>query len=207
MQIDQAPLQPMAAPFEILVVYSGVSRVLVGTDYNNRVAECQEATRLLLTYAGQTVDGAPRLRHVEPALFQQFSHQLPPALNRRASHYFGEMQRVTEGISAWQSGDLARFGALMSESGESSIKYYECGSPQLITLYGTLREAPGVYGVRFSGAGFRGNCIALIDPAARESVAEAVHRRYPAAHPDEATVYSIHFCQPDDQAHLVPWKV
>jgi galactokinase/galacturonokinase len=92
----------------------------------------------------------------------------------------------------------------MTESGESSIRNYECGSPQLITLYETLAAAPGVYGTRFSGAGFRGNCIALIDPAYREQIADEVHARYPAAHPDEAPRYSIHFCQLDGAAQL--WK-
>jgi galacturonokinase len=207
MQIDNTPLPPATTPFEILVVYSGVTQVLVGTSYNNRVAECQEAARLLLSYANQTVEGAPRLRHVEPELFQQFGAQLPPPLQRRATHYFGEMERVERGIQAWQAGDIERFGALMSASGASSINYYECGSPQLITLYELLREAPGVYGVRFSGAGFRGNCIALVDPTARETITEAIHRRYPAAHPGEAEAYSIHFCQPDDQARLLSQEV
>jgi galactokinase len=115
------------------------------------------------------------------------------------------MQRVRTGLEAWQTGKLEHFGELMNKSGESSINYYECGSPQLITLYETLRETPGVYGTRFSGAGFRGNCIAFIDPAARETVAEAVHRRYPAAHPAEADLYSLHFCQPAEAARLTTW--
>ena len=90
----------------------------------------------------------------------------------------------------------------MNESGESSVKYYECGSPQLITLYEILRETPGVHGARFSGAGFRGNCIALVDPAAGDSIATAIHRRYPVTHPEVADRYSIHFCQPDGRAEL-----
>jgi galactokinase len=117
------------------------------------------------------------------------------------------MQRVQEGVRAWEDGDLRLFGQLMNESGESSIKYHECGSPQLITLYETLAATPGVYGARFSGAGFRGNCIAFIDPAARERIAAAVHQRYPAAHPGEAARYSIHFCQPDGCAQLLDWAM
>ena len=189
--------------FEILAVYSGVSHTLISTDYNNRVAECQEAARLLLSYAGQTGEATPHLRQVEPAIFAAEGHRLPRTLQRRARHYFGEMQRVAAGAAAWKAGNLEQFGRLISESGESSIKYYECGSPQLITLYETLRETPGVYGARFSGAGFRGNCLALIDPAARETIAEAIHRRYPAAHPAEAAAYSIHFCRPDGRAALI----
>jgi galactokinase len=200
--IDQISSPMQAGDFEILVVYSGVTRVLVGTDYNNRVAECQAAARTLLTYTGDSPGPNSRLRQVDPAIFAAEGQRLPNLLHRRAAHYFGEMQRVVDGIEAWQKGDLPRLGLLISESGESSIKYYECGSPQLITLYEILRDTPGVYGTRFSGAGFRGCCIALIDPSARETIAEAIHRRYPLDHPDEADVYSIHFCQPDGRAGL-----
>ena len=201
-QIQKIPGSLQPGNLEIMIVYSGVTRVLIGTDYNNRVAECQEAARLLLTYAGEAVGANPRLRHVAPHIFTAEGRRLPLNLHRRASHYFGEIQRVTDGVDAWRAGDLGRFGRLVSESGESSIKHYESGSPQLITLYETLRNTPGVYGARFSGAGFRGNCLALIDPAARETIAEAVHRRYPVNHPEEAEAYSIHFCQPDGQAGL-----
>ncbi len=202
-KIENIPSGVKRDDFDVLVVYSGVTHVLVGTDYNNRVAECQEAAQLLLNYAGEAAKDNPRLRHVAPQLFDTEGHRLPFPLKKRAAHYFGEMQRVSEGVSAWQKGDLLRFGELMNESGESSIKYYESGSPQLITLYEILRDTPGVYGARFSGAGFRGSCIALIDPSARASIAEAVHRRYPATHPHEAGIYSIHFCKPDGQAQIV----
>jgi len=203
-EIERVPTTLPKHSFEILAVYSGVSHALVGTDYNNRVAECQEAARLLLEYAGRTPGESPRLRHVSPEIFAGEGRRLPPPLKRRAAHYFGEMQRVIDGVAAWRQGNLVNFGELMNQSGESSINYYECGSPQLITLYEILSQTPGVYGTRFSGAGFRGNCIALIDPAARETIAETIHRRYPDAHPAEAEKYTIHFCQPDGCAHLLP---
>jgi galactokinase len=144
-----------------------------------------------------------RLRHVAPELFEHYGERLDEPLRRRAYHYFGEMIRVQEGVNAWQEGDLPRLGNLVNASGESSVKWYECGSPELKTLYEILRATPGVYGTRFSGAGFRGNCIALIDPAQGEAIAEAVHRRYPNAHPDVAERYNIHFCFPDGNAGVV----
>ena len=200
--IDNTPTQ-LAESFDILVVYSGVTHVLVGTDYNNRVAECQAATRQLLSFSGQPLPENPRLRHVHPDVFESEGHRLPDKLRKRAAHFFGEMRRVSQGITAWKAADISRFGELVTQSGESSIKYYESGSPQLITLYEILRETPGVYGTRFSGAGFRGSCIALVDPAARQDIAESIHAYYPVAHPAEAGVYSIHFCQPDGQAKLL----
>ena len=202
-EIDKIPAASQMTDFEILSVYSGLTDVLVGTDYNNRVAECQEAARLLLEFAGQQVEDTPRLRLVAPEIFEAEGHRLADPLRKRTTHYFGEVQRVANGVAAWQNGNINRFGELMTESGESSVKNYECGSPQLITLYEILRDIPGVYGTRFSGAGFRGNCIALIDPTARESIAEAIHARYPAQHPAEAEAYSIHFCQPDGCAQII----
>ena len=51
------------------------------------------------------------------------------------------------------------------ESGESSIYKYETGSAELKTLYDIMRNTDGIYGGRFSGAGFKGCCMALFDPA------------------------------------------
>lgn len=205
-QIDNIPTTFQVEDYEILVVYSGISRTLVNTDYNNRVAECQQAARLLLEYTGQPAGAEAYLRQISPNIFNAEGHRLPAAPKKRAAHYFGEMQRVSEGVAAWRARDIKQFGALITQSGQSSIENYECGSPQLITLYEILRETSGVYGARFSGAGFRGCCIALIDPAARETIAEAIHCRYPVAHPGAAEHYSIHFCRPDDRAGLMTWR-
>jgi len=190
-------------PYEILVVYSGVSDSLTGTDYNNRVAECRSAAGLLLKADGRSVPEDARLRHVPPAVFEAYGATMPDALKRRAKHFFGEMDRVAAGEVAWSNGDMETFGRLVNESGESSVRWYECGSPQLITLYEILRDTPGVYGTRFSGAGFRGSCVALIDPSYRELIAGTIHDTYPTKHPEEAAKYSIHFCHADGGARLL----
>ncbi|HMN27860.1 MAG TPA: hypothetical protein PKE45_06855, partial [Caldilineaceae bacterium] len=182
--IEPIPTAAPAGSFEIMAVYSGVDKALVGTSYNNRVAECQAAAQHLLAAAGVQKSLPVRLREVDPLLFTQYGAQLEEPQRRRATHFFSEMERVQEGEAAWRAGDIARFGALMSASGASSINNYECGCPQLITLYQILRTTPGVYGVRFSGAGFRGNCLAFIDPSQREAIADHLHRHYPVAHPE-----------------------
>jgi galactokinase len=180
--------------FEIVVAYSGLVRSLTHTDYNNRVNECQEAARLLLRWAGLPVPEQVRLRAVPEPAYEQYKHQLPAPLDRRARHFFTEIQRVRDGVTAWSAGDLQEMGQLINESGASSVNDYESGSPHLITLYNILRQCPGVYGARFSGAGFRGSCIALADPEARQEIVAAIDRGYPDKHPDVAQVYSVHFC-------------
>src|SRR5690606_7735717 len=95
---------------------------------------------------------------------------LPQPLRRRARHYYDEVARVQAGVEAWRRGDLQVFGSLMNQSGRSSIENYECGSLPLASLYEILVDLPGVYGTRFAGGGYRGFCLALVDPAARPEI-------------------------------------
>lgn len=189
--------------FEILVAHSGLETSLASTDYNRRVAECQQAARTLLEWAGEPVPGSPRLRMVSDKVYHELGKRLPTPLDRRAKHFFTEKQRVREGVAAWQTGDLDRVGQLINESGASSVYNYESGCPHLITLYNILKGCPGVYGARFSGGGFRGSCIGLVHPASRDEIRAYIDARYPAAHPEVADRYSIHFCKLDGPARLL----
>lgn len=188
--------------FEVTLVYSGLSRSLASTDYNQRVAECREAARLLLQHAGKSVPERPVLRLVSKDTFDAYGHLLPAVPRKRAQHFFDENARVPQGVDAWRQGDLARFGELINASGESSVRNYECGAPHLITLYRMLSNMPGVYGARFSGAGFRGSAVALTQPAAREEIRHRIEREYPKDHPDIKDEFSIHICGPGPGASL-----
>lgn len=204
MESRRIPTRATANDFEILVVYSGVRKALVGTDYNNRVTECHKAAELLLAWSGSPAPaGTPRLRHVPREAYATLGDRLPPPLDRRARHFFTEMDRVQAGLAAWQAGDVTRMGELMRASGRSSVYNYQSGSPHLTTLYELLCECPGVYGARFSGGGFRGSCIALSRPDHREEIVAFLAERYPAAHPDIAACYSVHFCQTSKAAQLI----
>ena len=196
------PAPAGARPFRILLAFSGVSRGLVGTDYNRRVDECIAAARDLLKAAGRP-EAPSLLGEVRPEEYQEHSGRLtgPPA--RRAAHFFGEADRVREGVEAWARGDLSRFGELMTASGESSIAYYECGSPPLIDLFRALVDCDGVLGARFSGAGFRGCCAALVDPVAVGEVTRRVAAEYAGRHPDLARHGGFVVCGTGDGATIV----
>jgi galactokinase/galacturonokinase len=175
----------------------------VGTGYNQRVGECREAAAQLLALAGLPVaaDGA-RLRDVPPEVYAAHKGQLPPHLGRRAAHYFGEQARVAEGVAAWEGGDAVRFGQLVTASGRSSIENYECGAPELIAIFEALIESPGVYGARFSGAGFRGSCLALVEPSALAAIGERVRATYLRAFPQYAETFGFFRCASSSGAYL-----
>jgi galactokinase len=200
--IEKSPDMP---EFEVVVVYSGISKALIGTDYNNRVEECKVAVWIMRDLVGQPVGSLKdaRLRDVDEETYHQVREQLPPRFRRRADHFFTENRRVKVGVAAWEKGDLTTFGRLMFESGESSVHNYECGCPELITIFEILKNTPGVYGARFSGAGYRGCCIGLIDPKYKEAIKAKIDKEYPAKHPEYQDVYRVNFCKTDDGARIV----
>jgi galacturonokinase len=192
---------PGSLPFRILIFFSGLRQALVTTDYNRRVSECAEAARVLLRAVGRD-EHPPVLGRVTHDEYTRCRHQLHGAAARRAAHYFSEMERVAAGVVAWQRGDLEEFGRLISVSGESSIQNYQCGAPPLIALYEMLRETDGVYGARFSGAGFRGCCLALVDPQRVAEAAASVKERYVARFPNLADHAGTMVCQSGDGARF-----
>jgi len=200
--IERLPRPAALAPFVVLVAGSGVRQAIVATDYNRRVAECREAARVLLAAAGRP-DEEPLLGHLSAAEYEAHASRLAGALAKRARHFFSEQARVAAGEAAWRSGDLARLGQLVTASGESSIAHYECGSPPLVDLFESLVRSAGVYGARFSGAGFRGCCLALAKPEAAASAAAEVLAAYRERQPALAGRAFVVACASDDGARLL----
>lgn len=202
--------------FRILIVHSGVGRTLISTDYNKHVAECREAAaRLLAAGAAAGVEGAsvtepetdlriepgtPLLGLVPREVYEAHAGDLPEHLARRARHFYDETARVLEGVDAWRRGDLGRFGDLMDRSCESSIGNYRCGSAELIRLYEILRRLEGVFGCRFSGAGYGGCAIALVDPLEEERIAGRVRAEYLDSFPERRDGFEVFSCRPADGA-------
>ena len=58
-------------------------------------------------------------------------------------------------------------------------------------------------GARFSGAGFRGCCVALVRPEMAARVESEVGRRYAQAHPELARDAAIELCGTADGASIV----
>lgn len=189
---------PKPLPFKLGIFFSGVTRQLTGTDYNLRVSECKTAAWIIEAYEGEHLKelSDTRLRDVTKASFEKNAAMMPKRFARRAKHFFSECERVKKGVKAWEDGNIELFGKYVFESCESSMNNYECGSPELISLYNIMRNTDGIYGGRFSGAGFKGACIALVDPAKLDSVRETVRREYLAQYPQYESSFEIFFCNP-----------
>lgn len=187
-------------PYKIAIFFSGVERTLAGSKFNMRVDECRSAAYALMAYEGMEYGkfGETYLRDVPYEVFLKHKDKLPENWRKRAEHYYGEQNRVELGAKAWREGDIETFGKLSFESGHSSIYNWESGSPELKKLYEIMLDTEGIYGGRFSGAGFKGCCMALINPDFEEKICEKVTREYLTAFPELENKFSIHICQSAD---------
>lgn len=198
------PQHPDMKPYKIAIFFSGIERTLAGSAFNMRVDECRSAAYALKAFSGMPYGKFPEtnLRDVPREVYEQYKDRLPDNWRKRAEHWYTEFERVQKGAEAWRRGDIEAYGKLSFESGYSSIYNYETGSPELKTLYEIMTRTDGIYGGRFSGAGFKGCCMALIDPAYEESILEKVGREYLKAFPDLAGKYSAHICESADGVTL-----
>ena len=199
-EYELIPTHPQMKPYRIAIFFSGIERTLAGSKFNMRIDEARSAAYALMAYAGMEYGkfGEANLRAVPREVYEQYKERLPETWRRRAEHWFTEFDRVEQGAEAWRRGDLETYGRLSFESGQSSITNWETGSPELKMLYDIMRHTDGIYGGRFSGAGFKGCCMALIDPAYEAAITRQVTKEYLAAFPRLEGKYSVHICESAD---------
>lgn len=194
------PQNPAMKDYKIAIIFSGIERTLAGSKYNMRVDEAKSAAYALMAYAGMDYGkfNEAVLRSVPVEVFNEYRHLLPKNWEKRAEHWYSENERVQRGVEAWRRGDIVEYGRLSFESGRSSIESWETGSDELRTLYEIMTHTDGIYGGRFSGAGFKGCCMALIDPVYAESIEENMRREYLKVFPKLEGKYSFHLCESAD---------
>ncbi|PWU11392.1 MAG: galactokinase [Verrucomicrobia bacterium] len=162
-RVEQIPFpQEMA----LLVIHSGVSHTLSGSEYNERRTACFEAARLL---------GVSALRD---ATSQQVLQIADSTFRKRALHITDENARVVQAVAALREGDVREFGSLMTASHRSSQKNFENSAPELDILVELALEQNDVYGARLTGGGFGGAIIVLVPKQKAQHVAAQIVEAY-----------------------------
>lgn len=194
------PQSPDMKPYEIAIFFSGVQRTLAGSAFNMRVDELRSAAYALKAYAGMEYGKFKEtyLRDVPYEVYEKYGHKLPDTWRSRAEHWYSEMMRVEKGVESWRKGDIEAYGKLSFESGKSSIEYWQTGSPELKGIFDIMLNTDGIYGGRFSGAGFKGCCMALVDPDYKKEIQKNVTEKYLAMFPQYKDTFSVHFCKSAD---------
>ena len=155
---------PIAGGITIGVADTGVRRELAQGEFNRRVAQAQAAFAALRPHA----EGATCLRDVPREVLLRHGPQLEPELARRARHVVEEVERTFRARMALLGGDLATFGACMSECHASLRDQYEVSVPELDCLAESALEHDSVFGARLTGAGF-GGCVVILARAGAQA--------------------------------------
>jgi galactokinase/galacturonokinase len=197
---EQIPASTEMPPFDVAIFFSGLPRNLAGTVYNQRVEDMKAAALAIAAYRGRPMPSFAdaRLRGVPAEAYELYRDWLPEPWRRRATHFFTEQERIQSGLEAWRRGDIHRFGELIYQSGRSTIQNMETGSAHLNKIYDSILDLDGVYGGRFSGAGFKGCCMALTNPDKRDYIRARVTEAYLSAFPELEGQFEVFFCRSAD---------
>ena len=161
---------PLPDDVAVVVVHSGVPRLLAATAFAARRQSCEAAARRL---------GVPALRDASAAEVND---------DPLARHVVAENARVLETAAALRDGDVTEAGRLFHESHASLRDDFGVSTPELDRLVTEL-ELAGAFGARLTGAGFGGAVVALCSDGSADAVAADVVRAYRRACGREATAF------------------
>ena len=188
---------PMGDGVAFMMVKSNAKHALVDGAYASRRQACEDAAKYFASVLRKPVT---HLRDVTMAEWVLYRGGLSETTAKRAVHPIGEDERVLQGASLLEKGDLKSFGALMYDSHESSRHWFENSCDELDTIVDAAKAIPEVYGARLSGGGFGGSCCLLVDPTAADKIAAAITKEYKAKYGDEPVCSLI---KPSKGAYIV----
>ncbi len=144
--LEVTPIE-MPDDLDVIVVDTGERRALMSSAYEDRVAACAEAERIIGPLRDAVVD--------------QVWEISDPLIRVRARHVISENERVGWFAKAIRARAFGDAGLMMIDSHASLRDDYGVSTPGLDRWVETLCSHPGVYGARLSGAGFGGCVVAL----------------------------------------------
>lgn len=189
LEYDQVPFK--TDKIKLVVCDTMKRRGLVGSEYDTRRSQCEEAARIF---------GVKALRDVTTAEFEARKVELPEVVRMRARHVIYENERVLESRKVLEEADLGSFARLMNESHDSARDYYEVSCAELDAMAEAARSAPGCLSARMAGAGFGGCVVSMVENSAVEGFLDhtsGLYRKLTGARP------GLYVCTAEDGAGVV----
>ncbi len=177
--LDTATLEFEYAPIAlkdacIIITNSNVKHSLVGSDYNTRRAECEEALAEL-----KKVVAIETLGDLDESTFEANKQAISKDNCRaRAKHAVYENRRTIRAVEALKKGDVEAFGRLMNEAHTSMSVDYAASCPEVDILVEAAWKIDGVLGSRITGGGFGGCSVSIVRNDAVEMCKETVAQEY-----------------------------
>lgn len=182
--LDCSPV-PLPTDWAILVVDSNHPRQLVGSEYNQRRLDCEEARDHL---------EVPSLRHATTKTLTAHRADLSDNAYRRAQHVIGENERVLTFVDVIKIRNLSLASAIMAAGQRSLTENFEVTVPATETLVALAHEALGKrVAARQTGGGFGGAVVCLCHQDDVDSLRDIIEQRYSS---ETGLRSDIHVCRP-----------
>ena len=177
--LDCATLNYEYAPvvlngMKLVVTNTNKKHKLVGSAYNDRRRESEEAREILASAAG-----IKTLGDLSNEDFEKHKDAIKdPVVQKRAKHAVYENNRTLTAVAALKAGDIETFGKLMNASHVSLRDDFEVSCEELDVLVEEAWKVPGVLGSRMTGGGFGGCTVSIVKDEAVEDFKKLVGEAY-----------------------------
>ncbi len=180
----------------IVITNSKVKHSLVGSAYNDRRNECEQALQDL-----KKVVDIKTLGDLTEEEFEAHKDAITSDICRkRAKHAVYENQRTIKAVAALKADNVEEFGRLMNASHVSLRDDYEVSCEEIDILVDLAWEIPGVIGSRITGGGFGGCTVSIVKNEAVDTFIETLGKQYQEKTGHEAEFYVVDI---GDGAHVI----
>ena len=180
----------------IVITNSKVKHSLVGSAYNDRRNECEQALQDL-----KKVVDIKTLGDLTEEEFEAHKEAITSDICRkRAKHAVYENQRTIKAVAALKADNVEEFGRLMNASHVSLRDDYEVSCEEIDILVDLAWEIPGVIGSRITGGGFGGCTVSIVKNDAVDTFIETLGKQYQEKTGHEAEFYVVDI---GDGAHVI----
>ena len=180
----------------IVITNSKVKHSLVGSAYNDRRNECEQALQDL-----KKVVDIKTLGDLTEEEFEVHKDAITSDICRkRAKHAVYENQRTIKAVAALKADNVEEFGRLMNASHVSLRDDYEVSCEEIDILVDLAWEIPGVIGSRITGGGFGGCTVSIVKNDAVDTFIENLGKQYQEKTGHEAEFYVVDI---GDGAHVI----
>ena len=177
--LDTATLEFSYAPlvltdYALIITNTNKKHKLIGSAYNDRRRESEEALEILQKYAE-----IKTLGDLSDEEFFRLEEKLEdPIIRKRAKHAVLENNRTVAAKKALEDGDYHEFGRLMNLSHVSLRDDYEVSCEESDLLCETAWTLPYVLGSRLTGGGFGGCTVSLVKREKMKDFEEELQKVY-----------------------------
>ena len=172
---------------KIVITNSKVKHSLVGSAYNDRRNECEQALKEL-----QKVVDIQTLGDLTEEEFEAHKDAISSDVCRlRAKHAVYENQRTIKAVAALKENKIEEFGKLMNASHVSLRDDYAVSCEEIDILVDLAWKIPGVIGSRITGGGFGGCTVSIVKNDAVDTFIDTIGKQYKEKVGHEAEFYVV----------------